>query len=207
MSHPDCILEEVDPVSNQKVVNCDEPIEELCTHDYHVDDCDCFSKQEQKIKELQATLDRQRKLKEETRRKQEEETKRKQEEETKRKQEEETRRKQEEETKRKQEEETRRKQEEETRRKQEEETRRKQEEETERKQKVIQAKLNEFQNLANEQKKIAEQKYEEFLEANRKYYEYCAQCNKYKYAYDQLIIVHNRIVNPIVDLLCVMFQD
>jgi len=88
MSHPDCILVEVNPISNQKVVNCEEPCEEICTPDFHVNNCNCFEKQEQKIKELQAELDRQRKIQEDKMHKQkvEEEKNRKLEEETKRKQ-------------------------------------------------------------------------------------------------------------------------
>ena len=144
MSYPECILEEVNPISNQKVVNCEEPCKEICTPDYHADNCDCFEKQEQKIKELQAELDRQRKLKEETTRKQklEEENKRKLEEETQRKQrlEEEKKHKLEEETQRKQklEEDKKCKLEEETKRKQ------KEKEDKERKMDVVRVKLNEF---------------------------------------------------------------
>jgi chromosome segregation ATPase len=78
MIYPNCILEEVDAMANQKVVNVEEPCEEICTSDYHTDNCDCFSKQEQKIKELQAELDRQRKIQEEKKRKISEEEKRKQ---------------------------------------------------------------------------------------------------------------------------------
>jgi len=47
--------------------------EEICTSDYHKDNCDCFAKQEQKIKELQAELERQRKIQEEKKQKQEDE--------------------------------------------------------------------------------------------------------------------------------------
>jgi hypothetical protein len=65
MSHSDCILEEVNPSNNQKVVDSEDPIEELCTTDFHVDGCECFSKQEQYIKQLQEELDRQRKIQEE----------------------------------------------------------------------------------------------------------------------------------------------
>lgn len=70
MSHPDCILEEVNFNSNsnsnfnQTVVKAEESCVELCTPDYRADNCECFSKQEQKIKELQAELDRQRKIQE-----------------------------------------------------------------------------------------------------------------------------------------------
>ena len=46
MIYPDCILEEVDAMSNQKVVNCEEPCEEICTPDFHVNNCNCFEKQE-----------------------------------------------------------------------------------------------------------------------------------------------------------------
>jgi hypothetical protein len=52
MSHSDCILEKVNPMNNQKIVNQDEPIEEICTPDFHVDCCECFQKQEQQIKQL-----------------------------------------------------------------------------------------------------------------------------------------------------------
>ena len=184
MSHPDCILEEVNPISNQKVVNCEEPIEEICTPDFYVDGCECFLKQEQKIKELQAELDRQYKIHEEKKRKQVEEEKRKQEVETKRKQEEEKKRKLEEETKRKQ----------------------KEKEDKERKMEVIRVKLNEFATLANEQQKIADQKHKEYMDANRKYYEYYGEYNKYKYEYESLNNNRNPINDPVTDLFRIFFN-
>ncbi len=174
MSHHDCILEEVNPISNQKVVKseepCEEPCEEICTPDYHADNCDCFSKQEQKIKELQAELDRQRKLKEDTTRKQ----------------------KLEEDKKRKLEEETTRKQ--------------KEKEDKERKMEVVRVKLNEFANLANEQLKIADQKHKEYMDANRKYYEYYGEYNKYKYEYESLNNNRNPINDPVTDLFRIFFN-
>jgi len=54
----DFILVENDSYDNsQKTVQMEV---ELCTPDFHADSCECFAKQEQKIKELQKELDRQR---------------------------------------------------------------------------------------------------------------------------------------------------
>ena len=60
MSQSDCILEEVNPSTNNKM-SAPEIVVEICTPDFHIDNCDCIIKQEQIIKELQAKLDRQRK--------------------------------------------------------------------------------------------------------------------------------------------------
>jgi hypothetical protein len=54
----DFILVEDDSYDNsQKKVQMEI---ELCTPDFHSDSCECFAKQEQKIKDLQKELDRQR---------------------------------------------------------------------------------------------------------------------------------------------------
>ena len=160
MIYPDCILEEVDASTNQKVVNPEEPCEEICTPDYHADNCDCFSKQEQKIKELQAELDRQRKIQEEKKRKILEEEKRKQEEEKRKQQQEKIR--------------------------QEQEKKLKQEEEKKKRIEATRIKVNECVARANEQEKIVQQKYKDYLDANDKHQKLVSEYYKLKYEYDEL---------------------
>ena len=56
-----------------------------------------------------------------------------------------------------------------------------------------------------EQQKIADQKHKEYMDANRKYYEYYGEYNKYKYEYELLNNKLNPINDPYTDLFRIFF--
>lgn len=94
----DAILEEVQENANnvQSLSHSEiETVEELCTPDFHTDNCTCFEKRAEEIKQMQAQLEKERQdyeMKKELRRKEREEELRKQREEELRKQREEAER-------------------------------------------------------------------------------------------------------------------
>jgi len=158
MSHPDCILEEVNPINNQKQVKQDEQIEEICTSDYHVDNCECFVKQEQKIKELQTELERQRKIQEE---KKKQKLAVEQQKENELKAQKQKEKEQAQKVKQQQ-----------------------QQKEKEAKMEGLRIKINELSRLANEQKLIADKKYKEASEANQLYYKFYSEYQNHLYQYE-----------------------
>ena len=184
MSHTDCILEEIDPMNNQKVVNQDEQIEEICSPEHHIDECKCFQKQEQQIKQLQEELDRQRKIQEE---KKKQKCAEEQQQKEKQLQEELDRQRKIQEGKKKQ--------------KCAEEQ---QQKENEAKMEELRVKINECAKLVNEQKVIANTKHKEAFDATQLYYkfysEYQNNLNQYKlldikkkikYSYSEYNIIPN----------------
>lgn len=84
----DCILEEVPEQVSENANNVQslsqsgiEIVVEMCTPDFHVDDCTCFEKRAEEIKQMQAKLEKERQnyeMKKELRRKEREEKEKKQ---------------------------------------------------------------------------------------------------------------------------------